>query len=465
MNHDDDDHFDYPANGSPEPVEFTRRRALRDFGLVTAGVAVAGLMTPALAEACVVEVPNETGGPYPGDGTNSNSSGVVNVLTQSGVVRSDIRSSFGSYSGTAAGQTTTLRITVENTTDCTPLVGAAVYVWHCTRDGLYSLYSSGATSQNYLRGVQITDENGLVEFTTIFPGCYSGRWPHIHFEVYPSQASITSHSNALKTSQFALPEATCRDVYPNVTGYSSSTTNLNNITLASDNIFSDGYSSQMMTASGSRAAGIVLTATVGVAGTSTGGGTKASSTTTLAGASSSTYGASVTWTATVASSGATPTGTVVLYAGSTAIAAGTLSDGVASIPVPAKLAAGSYALTAVYTGNSTTQSSTSSAKSLTVAKRPTTLTVAMVDGSVQYGARAYARIRLNPVAYGVAGSVRMYCDSALYKTVSVSASQANTLITVPLPNKARGKHTVRAIFVANTNFSASATPFVNYTVY
>ena len=48
-------------------------------------------------------IPSETAGPYPGDGTNSNSSGVVNVLTQSGIVRSDIRSSFGTMSGTAAG--------------------------------------------------------------------------------------------------------------------------------------------------------------------------------------------------------------------------------------------------------------------------------------------------------------------------------------------------------------------------
>ena len=67
-----------------------------------------------------------------------------------------------------------------------------MYLWHCTADGNYSLYSSGITNQNYLRGVQVSDASGLVSFTSIFPGCYSGRWPHIHFEVYRSLALATS---------------------------------------------------------------------------------------------------------------------------------------------------------------------------------------------------------------------------------------------------------------------------------
>ena len=57
---------------------------------------------------------------------------------------------------------------------------------HCDRDGLYSLYSSGVTAHNYLRGVQETDASGNLGFTTIFPGCYAGRMPHVHVEVYPS---------------------------------------------------------------------------------------------------------------------------------------------------------------------------------------------------------------------------------------------------------------------------------------
>src|SRR4029453_1536909 len=125
-------------------------------------------------------------GPLPGDGSNG-----PNALTQSGVVRSDIRSSFAGLSGTADGIPLTIMLTIVSASTCAPLPGYAVYVWHCSREGLYSLYSPGVTDQNYLRGVQETDANGQVTFTSIFPACYSGRWPHIHFEVYPSLAAAT----------------------------------------------------------------------------------------------------------------------------------------------------------------------------------------------------------------------------------------------------------------------------------
>ena len=69
------------------------------------------------------------------------------------------------------------------------------------------------TGENYLRGMQATDSNGQVTFTTIFPACYSGRWPHIHFEVYPSLATATSVSHMVKTSQIAMTEATCDEVF------------------------------------------------------------------------------------------------------------------------------------------------------------------------------------------------------------------------------------------------------------
>ena len=70
-----------------------------------------------------------------------------------------------------------------------PFAGVAVYVWHCDREGRYSMYSQGINDQNYLRGVQVADAAGMVTFTSIFPACYCGRWPHIHFEVYPDQAA------------------------------------------------------------------------------------------------------------------------------------------------------------------------------------------------------------------------------------------------------------------------------------
>jgi protocatechuate 3,4-dioxygenase beta subunit len=194
------------------------------------------------------EIPEETAGPYPGDGSNG-----VNVLSESGIVRSDLTSSFGSASGVAEGVPVTVKLKVYdlNGSDITALSGAAVYLWHCTNDGNYSLYSEAAADENFLRGVQETDADGAVTFTTIFPGCYSGRWPHMHFEVYESLDSATSYANKLRTSQLAIPEDSCREVYGVADGYDASVSNLDGVSLDSDGVFSDGYSLQLATVSGS----------------------------------------------------------------------------------------------------------------------------------------------------------------------------------------------------------------------
>lgn len=123
--------------------------------------------------ACSV-IPEETAGPFPGDGSNGPS-----VLNQTGVVRGDIRSSFAGLSGTADGIPLSIVLTIVSVSGaCAPLSGRAVYLWHCDKLGRYSLYSSGATNQNYLRGVQETDASGKVTFTSIFPACYSGLAAH-----------------------------------------------------------------------------------------------------------------------------------------------------------------------------------------------------------------------------------------------------------------------------------------------
>jgi protocatechuate 3,4-dioxygenase beta subunit len=225
--------------------------------------------TTTSSSGCVAD-PTETNGPYPADGTNSVNGSIVNVLALSGIVRSDIRSSFGSSTTTAPGVPLTLNIKLANVnSSCAALSGYAIYIWHCNRDGNYSLYSSGVQNENYLRGVQVTDANGEVTFTTIFPACYSGRWPHIHFEVYPSLASATSQSNAKLTSQFAMPSDICTTVFNTATGYSASVTNLARVSLSSDGVFGDNSSAQIAamtpTMSGSVSAGYTATVTVGVA--------------------------------------------------------------------------------------------------------------------------------------------------------------------------------------------------------
>ena len=125
------------------------------------------------------------------------------------------------------------------------------------------MYSSDAADQNYLRGVQQTDANGQVTFTTIFPACYSGRMPHMHFEVYHSLATATASTSKLKTSQIAFPIADCQTVYAS-TGYSQSVTNLSQISFATDNVFSDGTKLEMATVNGSVAAGYAASLTVGI---------------------------------------------------------------------------------------------------------------------------------------------------------------------------------------------------------
>ena len=203
-------------------------------------------------------IAEETAGPFPGDGSNG-----VNVLAESGIVRQDIRPSFGSSSGTADGVVSTVAYTVVDASTGNPVSGAAVYTWHCDRDGRYSLYSQGAADQNYLRGVQETDADGVASFTTIYPACYSGRWPHIHFEVYPSLAEATAAGTPLATSQIALPEDVSTLVYA-TDGYEQSVENLSRVSLATDMVFSDGIETETPTMTGSVDDGYTIALTVGV---------------------------------------------------------------------------------------------------------------------------------------------------------------------------------------------------------
>lgn len=197
------------------------------------------------------EIPDETAGPYPGDGSNG-----PDILEQSGIVRSDLRSSLDG-GATATGTPMTLNLTIFDTANGdTPMTGAAVYVWHCDTEGNYSMYSSGIENETYLRGVQVVGSDGVVSFTSIFPGCYDGRWPHIHFEVYPSVDAITDASNAIATSQVALPQATCDTVYADTSAYPSSASNLSRVSLDSDNVFGDdGGVLELATTSGDNSTG------------------------------------------------------------------------------------------------------------------------------------------------------------------------------------------------------------------
>ena len=222
-----------------------------------------GSTTSTTPASCTAQ-PQETAGPYPADGSQA-SNQRLNVLTQSGVVRQDIRSSLGG-GNTATGVPLTITLQLVNTKNaCAPLAGYAVYLWHCTKDGAYSLYSTGITNETYLRGVQQADANGLLTFTTIVPGCYDGRYPHMHFEVYPTLASAVAATNALLTSQLTFQTSMLEAVYA-TSAYATSLTNYRRISLATDNIFSDDNgASQIATVNGSVSAGYTANLVVGLA--------------------------------------------------------------------------------------------------------------------------------------------------------------------------------------------------------
>lgn len=206
------------------------------------------------------EIPEETAGPFPANGTNG-----VDVLAESGIVRQDIRTSFGTGTATAEGVPLRLRMRIRDLEgdELTVPAGAAVYVWHCDREGRYSMYSPDVERENYLRGVQVVDDEGWVEFTTVYPGAYPGRWPHVHFEVYPSLDEATRASGKLCTSQLAFPEDACREAY-DADGYGASAGHLAETTLDEDIVFADGHDLQMARLSGDNEAGWTATLDVAV---------------------------------------------------------------------------------------------------------------------------------------------------------------------------------------------------------
>lgn len=249
-----------------------RRRALQLFGAAAGFAALGGigkLLTPVAALAgdrCVADAP-ETAGPYPADGTNQSQGPTNDVLTEAGVVRRDIRSSFIGSVARAKGVPVKLTMQVVNTHGgCAVLPGYAVYIWQCDRDALYSLYT--IPKESYLRGVQVADEEGNLTFKTIFPACYPGRYPHMHLEIFESLEQATNGHNAVLTTQLALPADVCQDVYDKAKGYEASRSSFANISLETDSVFRDDTRRQLRAMTpefkGSVKDGYTATCTLGV---------------------------------------------------------------------------------------------------------------------------------------------------------------------------------------------------------
>lgn len=234
------------------PLFLNRRHIVLGLGLVGVSAAAysylsageVNLVGTSADGAICLKDPVETSGPFPGDGTNTKDGQTVNALTQSGVVRQDIRPSFGAMSGVAEGVQFDLEITVVDVgVACKPLSGHAVYIWHADASGHYSLYD--VVDQNYLRGVGVSDDQGRVKFTTVLPPCYDGRWPHIHFEVFATLDTAVSGDQSLLISQFALPQDVVSAVYAVDARYTGSSDKLAKVAIATDMVFGDNTAEQL----------------------------------------------------------------------------------------------------------------------------------------------------------------------------------------------------------------------------
>ena len=109
----------------------------------------------------------------------------------------------------------------------------------------------------------MTDASGVATFTSIYPACYSGRWPHVHFEVYPSLTEATKAGTKLATSQIALTKDVSDTVYA-TDGYSQSVRNMTQVSLSTDMVFRDGAELETPTVTGSVNDGYVVSLKVGV---------------------------------------------------------------------------------------------------------------------------------------------------------------------------------------------------------
>lgn len=235
----------------------TRRRAL---GLLTLSAASTGLAgcdwvpfssraeAEMIAKAadgreCVVHPP-ETAGPFPADGSNRAHGTLANVLADSGIVKRDMRTNLGGRAGPAEGVPLRLEIALVSVgASCAPLSGHAIYLWHCDAAGKYSIYDLKDAS--YLRAVGVSDAGGIVTFETILPGCYDGRYPHMHFEIYPSLATATDYRNRVLTSQLALPAEACAATYRAHPAYRASIGNFARSPLERDGIFRNNTPMQL----------------------------------------------------------------------------------------------------------------------------------------------------------------------------------------------------------------------------
>lgn len=208
-------------------ADLDRRRVLAGLAGGFGAALLAGCGSRADAQSVVAGdcpvTPTEIRGPFPADGVGGHDR-AINVLALDGVERRDIRPSFAGIDGTAAGVPMLVELELlASPQDCAPLGGHAIYLWQCDARGEYSLYTGAEV--NYLRGLQRTDAAGVARFTSIVPGCYGGRAPHLHLEVFRTAAAALAGEAPLLVSQLGLPPGPCEAAYADTATYGDSMTN------------------------------------------------------------------------------------------------------------------------------------------------------------------------------------------------------------------------------------------------
>jgi protocatechuate 3,4-dioxygenase beta subunit len=197
----------------------------------TAAAATGATAGPAAGTipSCVVR-PEQTEGPY---------------FVDDKLNRSDIRPD-PSDGSVKAGVPLQLRFNVSQVSSngCTPLSGATVDIWHCDALGIYSDVTDPSFStvgKKFLRGYQVTDANGTVQFTTIYPGWYQGRTVHIHFKI---RTAATSGKSSEFTSQLYFDDSISDKVHAQAPYASKGQRTLKN---TGDGIFRGGGDQLLLT--------------------------------------------------------------------------------------------------------------------------------------------------------------------------------------------------------------------------
>jgi protocatechuate 3,4-dioxygenase beta subunit len=216
--------------------------------------------------ACTTQTPEGEIGPYFADDSAT------------GFNRSDVRANLDG-SEQQPGIPLALTIYVyDQEHGCAPISGVQIDIWHCNAAGVYSDIAAESTStKQWLRGYQLTDATGKVQFTTIFPGWYQGRTTHIHARLRSSYSEASSTSDGTNTTQMFFAQTLIDMIATSVTPYNTEGTN--STTNASDHVYSgetDGANLLTLTGDTTNGYAAVLAIYLPIAAatsTGTGGGT------------------------------------------------------------------------------------------------------------------------------------------------------------------------------------------------